>query len=361
MPITDIVTVSRPSGGSYFDADGVMQWAANNQWRRDHDPVTKEPLGVLIEEQRTNLLPDSAQIGNPNWALFSGTAATLNAAVAPDGSMTASRIDFSSGSSNNRAFRSVGLAAPGEIRTNSCWLWGAVGGEAVRISGFDGTNGYIDGPEIILTKTPARHSFSYPITQADTTFFAVRNSAFGGVKSIYAWGAQAEVGAIPSSYIPTTSAAATRAADSIYVQPLAPWFTPERGSMIVDMYDMTPIPISGFQYVTAFSQGTSTATYLGFSKASSGINVRSSLGNAPYQPFTLGRNKLALTYGSAGLKFAKDGVVGSLQTSASGSFPALSRLQVGGLAGSVGVVAYIRAIRYFPRVLSDTELQALTA
>jgi len=58
MPsIADIVTTSRPSQATYFDANGVLKTAAANVWRRDYDPVTKAPLGLLVEPQGPNLLP----------------------------------------------------------------------------------------------------------------------------------------------------------------------------------------------------------------------------------------------------------------------------------------------------------------
>jgi hypothetical protein len=45
----------------------VLLSAANNVARFDHNPVTGESLGLLIEEQRTNLLTYSAQFDNAAW------------------------------------------------------------------------------------------------------------------------------------------------------------------------------------------------------------------------------------------------------------------------------------------------------
>lgn len=57
-----ILTVARASAGWYFDSAGVLQQAANNALRLDYNPVTLAPLGVLIEEQRTNLLLNSTTL-----------------------------------------------------------------------------------------------------------------------------------------------------------------------------------------------------------------------------------------------------------------------------------------------------------
>ena len=58
---------SRATTATYFDAAGVMQTAAINVPRIDHDPVTGESLGLLIEEARTNLLTYSEQFDNAIW------------------------------------------------------------------------------------------------------------------------------------------------------------------------------------------------------------------------------------------------------------------------------------------------------
>ena len=53
----DVVTLTRASSATYWDANGVLQTAAADEPRFDHDPVTGERLGLLREEQRTNLAP----------------------------------------------------------------------------------------------------------------------------------------------------------------------------------------------------------------------------------------------------------------------------------------------------------------
>ena len=48
------ITFARSSGGSYVGADGFIKYAGVNEARFDHDPVTGESLGLLVEEPRTN-------------------------------------------------------------------------------------------------------------------------------------------------------------------------------------------------------------------------------------------------------------------------------------------------------------------
>jgi prepilin-type N-terminal cleavage/methylation domain-containing protein len=55
----NLVTFSRNSIGTYVGADGLIKTAAVNEPRFDHNPVTGESLGLLIEEQRTNFIQES--------------------------------------------------------------------------------------------------------------------------------------------------------------------------------------------------------------------------------------------------------------------------------------------------------------
>ncbi len=70
------ITFSRSGTGnvaSYFDEKGVMSFAPSNVPRIDFDPVTGECLGLLMEEQRTNLLLNSAALSTQNVTVSSTT------------------------------------------------------------------------------------------------------------------------------------------------------------------------------------------------------------------------------------------------------------------------------------------------
>jgi hypothetical protein len=55
-----VITFSRASTATYFDASGTLQTADADQPRIDHDPVTLARRGLLIEAARTNLFLNSA-------------------------------------------------------------------------------------------------------------------------------------------------------------------------------------------------------------------------------------------------------------------------------------------------------------
>jgi len=105
------ITFTRGSTATYFDNKGVMQSAASGVSRFDHNPSTGESLGLLIEEQRTNLLTYSEQFDNAAWASKLNTTVSANAIIAPDGTLTGDKLVANSGSSTKYIDRTVTVAA----------------------------------------------------------------------------------------------------------------------------------------------------------------------------------------------------------------------------------------------------------
>ena len=68
---------------------GLVKSVGPNTPRFDHDPVTKECKGLLVEEIRTNHQSYSEEISR---ATNSNVTITNNIAISPDGTQNASRI-----------------------------------------------------------------------------------------------------------------------------------------------------------------------------------------------------------------------------------------------------------------------------
>ncbi len=54
--VTTTGSITRSTTGTYFDSSGAIQTAAINEVRLNYEPITKEFLGVLIENASTNIL-----------------------------------------------------------------------------------------------------------------------------------------------------------------------------------------------------------------------------------------------------------------------------------------------------------------
>ena len=58
------VTFTRTTTATYVNSSGVIASAAIDAARFDHDPVTLDPRGLLLEEQRTNALQQSQNLSD---------------------------------------------------------------------------------------------------------------------------------------------------------------------------------------------------------------------------------------------------------------------------------------------------------
>lgn len=77
------ITFSRGSSATFVNKNGLIETAPTNQPRFDYDPISGECRGLLIEEQRTNLVTNSTS------ATFNGLnniSTTTDGSLAPDGS-----------------------------------------------------------------------------------------------------------------------------------------------------------------------------------------------------------------------------------------------------------------------------------
>ena len=79
--LDDRITFTRDSLGTYINENGILKYTSNNTPRFDHDPVTGESLGLLIEESRTNILygtPSQAYTVN-TYNLYNSLTGEYNA------------------------------------------------------------------------------------------------------------------------------------------------------------------------------------------------------------------------------------------------------------------------------------------
>ena len=96
------ITYSRTGPASFINEFGKVVKVSANAPRFDHDPMTRESKGLLVEESRTNVAEVSEDFDDTtHWEKYSVTV-TTNVATAPDGTLTADNIIPASGSAAAR-------------------------------------------------------------------------------------------------------------------------------------------------------------------------------------------------------------------------------------------------------------------
>lgn len=242
------ITFNRSSRATYFDKTGILKTAEVDKPRIDYDPVTGVCKGLLIEESRTNLLTYSEQFNNNAWSKTFSTI-SMNAAVAPDGTMTADKLIENSGtvipyisinpviSVTQGSYYTFTLYAKEDLTSVKRYLTllfpYSVFGTNVRATFNlgDGTSTQFNSPFSVSIIPVGNGWYRCSITalavvttslsQLQIRLFNSPIDTLGdytgdGTSGIYIWGAQLEAGSFPTSYIPSTETFISRASQGTY-------------------------------------------------------------------------------------------------------------------------------------------------
>jgi hypothetical protein len=212
--------------------------------------------------------------------------------------------------------------------------------------------------------------FTFTSTNTSPLTYNPEVSALGGgayqgdgASGILFWGAQIELGAFPTSYIPTTSAAVTRNADVASMPVSASWYNGTTGTVFSENI-LPSNGNNGYRGLFCLDNNVANQWLREFALITSG-NLSGSVDAASigFGAVVPGQViKSAVAYSPVRTTLAKDGAslapsVAVLSTSASYSI-----LRIG--AADVPVAnflsGYVRQIQYWPRVLSDMEMQQVT-
>lgn len=327
------MSFSRPSTATLFDSSGVLLSAAIDQPRYDHDPVTFVPRGLLVEEQRTNYNRNSEHSGSAAAQFsFQGSLSTayFEQSFFTERGRRVRRLRFVNPQVQSLNFPQVyqdmagipnGQYAPSfwrrfvEVTSNTPGYTTFIGGRpnpasfveepsAYRVNGISNvTNNYWSGYELLIYWSGANAPVFSTTIEASCRQF--------------------ELGPYPTSYIPTTGTARTRAADTATLNPQG-WLSAEKGVFVLQHDVPAGRPLLG--------------------------NGSAALLNS------VGPGRTALRYDGSGAIVVHNG--GAPQSVAFPTFAA--SLQLLG-AGAARANAAVSRLTYYPRRLTVQELQGVTA
>ena len=394
---------------TYVSRDGLIKTAGINEPRFDHDPTTGESLGLLIEEERTNLLSysDLTSGASGSWWENGGLTTSQGSNVtAPDGTLTAWNTVYNGASGDGNLYRGGGEVTTTNSTSYTISVWAKVPSTNTYITGVRIRTFNVDhsvnfnlltGSFISSTEgSPTSYSIiPYPngwyrcsmtftsgtdgnqgvqfylITSTGST--ALNSSGANG-EEIYMWGAQLEEGSFPTSYIPTSTSTATRADEYGYTSNMD-FYNQSEGSVfsevsLLDVGNSAGKVIWSFNQVGGFGEGF----YMSNENGGQGIThilydnsvnqySRAVVSSASANQFY----KTIYSQQTNNVNSASNGSVGTDDTSA--TLPTIERLVIGNNAwgtdaGGSNVLnpgnCHIKSFIYYPKRLTNTQLQTLT-
>lgn len=395
---SEIITFTRASTATYVDAAGVLQTAAVGTPRFDYAPTTLAPLGFLVEEARTNSIRNNTMQGAavgvaPTYWLgwiqtFGDVSGTITSVGIESG---ISYIDYRiqgtyTGTTgtwrvSSFEFNNSIPTVTGQTNTASLYLSlvaGSLSGVALNIrqsirdsggtdlAAQDSANLSVTASPLIqqrfqLTRTESQAAAAWVQPQLRIALVNGQTYDF----TIRVGMPQMEQGAFATSVIPTSTVAVTRAEDFAVINTLSPWYRQDEGTLIAEFLSLSSltgpqsVAVNRYPRVWQIEAGTfDSAVYWYGAQAELYIgNTYNNIGSVP----TNVSNKFATALSSTTGQSASS-LNGAVAQARSGvlSAPATAVNIGNGGASTTVLNGYLKRIVYYPRRLTNTELQALT-
>jgi len=338
---------------------------------------------LLLEKQSTNLALYSEQLDNATYWAKTRATVTANSIISPDGTQNADLLTDTT-FTNDINYTEQAISVSGQTTTYSIFV---KKGTSPYISfGFydNAAHGYIvdtttwsvtstfGSPTSFTKQSIGNGWYRISMTKtASTNFIYVsygvnpnsNGANYNGTSSLtaYFWGAQIEISAYPTSYIPTTSTSVTRLADSCYKTGISSLIGQTSGTIFIDVQN--DVNESACIFSMNAGAGTANHIYLGQNGSNLTLYIRNSFTYsiiASSIANVIGRKKIALAYGNS---FARIYMNGSeVFNSTAAIIPnGLDRIEMNvfDVSNDIGNVKYNQAILW-KRILTDTELAQLT-
>lgn len=360
---SNLITFSRASSGAYVDSDGLIKTAADNVPRFDHDPVTGESLGLLIEAERTNKMLRSENLASSSsyWRHFDGATATLSSVTAPDGVSTMWLVDLSdtpgTSSDGSRVYQS-GLAFNNVVNTFSFYARSVSGTGTFPAAYFDGSN-YVK-LYVTLTETIQRYEVYCPsgISTAGNNIFGFSRRGSTHDETLdqaYIWGCQVEAAPYATSYISTDSSTVTRSPDICTIEGanFSSWYDQSEGTIFADS--------SGNPgKIAVISDGTDSNKHELFS-TSTDVTVEQKNGGSNQVSLSQSRfSKAAFAYAADDYGLSVGGATAITDTSATP--PTVNKMSIGcQYDDSLQLNGHISRLAYFSTRRTDAEISRMTS
>lgn len=368
-------TFTRATTATTVDRTGTIVSVTSGTPRSYYDPTSLTYLGYLAEGARTNICLRSESLNTAAVWVPNNCTVAANSTVAPDGATTAELLtaDVSGGvviqtvtatgtsgsysiwaKQGNTATQRLGIR---NSTTATNLIFVEVNFSTLAISYINGSSGasavqYQNGwIRISLSATSG-------ITATDSLLlyaYAGDGSTVGATS--YLWGAQYEEASFASSYIPTTTASATRNADDL-TYPTTGWLNASTGTMFVEA---TPLNVTtGDGLVCISGPGTDIVRFLGTTTT---VTFQSFVGGVVQADINSGTNAKGITWTGAGVYGVNDYAWSqngeTVNVDISGTLGTFTTLRFDSAVGNY-YNGCCKQFAYYPRRMDNTHLQMLS-
>jgi hypothetical protein len=393
-------TFTRSSTATFIGSNGLIQSAAINIPRFDHDPATGASKGLLIEEERRNFLARSEEF-ETTW-VPSNTTVLPNQTVSPNGQTTADKLVEVASLSQHFISQQTTKAASSITYAFSVYYKNASGTRNLILAITNGTSAgrgaiFTTSGSVAAANISAGSGIGFTIisavvenagcgwyrasitvssdtsTRLDGVIYLSNSSSSitvydgDGTSGIFLWGAQLEAGAFPTSYIPTATTSLTRSADvcSITGDAFSGFYNQPEGTIFSSA--MIAYLIGENRGIVQLDDGTNNNNLRHAYNLANGGFIGSIRANADTQTtlsVIVGSSstiqKRAIAY--EGTAFASTSNGGAIASVTRTMPVGLNAMRIGNFTGgSFQLNGHIASIRYYRKRLSNEKLVTLTA
>jgi hypothetical protein len=402
------ITFTRASTATYVGRDGLVKYAGEDEARFDHDPTTGESLGLLIEETRTNLLPESEDLTSGLITELAITTSNDTGVIAPDGTAGATRVIQDNTTAQHLIGDTAGGLTLGGNYALSCFvkagttdlIWfsvnsylnwvddwnfyinlttGNVYGNSNNISNAnlkveEYPNGWWKLSMVAQQEPAGGGAGGLWLGHADPNGTLTTNVAGDGSTYFYAWGLQMEAGAYPTSYIPTSGSTAARVKDLPTIETSSIDFHDfsqgGEGTLLCEFSNANTI---GSDIAVSFSGDTHNGgTFIGLGSNTNNdpfvrnrVNSTNTVLISDSSATTTGYHLVAYGIGQSRSTIAVRNSTNGVQEDTSVSYDTTpyTKIIIGCdqiFTDNNTISGTIKKLFYYPTLLSDTQLQTLT-
>jgi hypothetical protein len=346
-----LLTCTRASSATYFDANGILQTVGNNVLRRDHNIVTLAALGLRSEGTRTNAVLWNRDLTNAAWTPSNITAALDQTGI--DGIVnSASSLTATAG--NGTILQAITLTNHAAFQT--AYVKWITGSGVVNMTMDGGTTW------TAVTVTAAWTRVSIPgqtLVNPNVGFRIVTSGDAIAVDFV-----QNENNVDATSPIATTTTAVTRSGDSVKLLTTA--FPYSALASTIDVHSAQASAISGSNFFDLQTASGSANEIITQQASGSVMNVgigaggvgQTTTGNVTSPANTLFNHALAVQAND--FAFSRNGA--TCITAATITMPsAATQLSIGiNIGNGIALNGTILKLKYLPRRATNAELQAFS-